>query len=110
MSHQFCDYLIDQLSFWSPVTARKMFGGYGIYRAGLMFGLIADNQFYLKVDDSNRADFVALGSEPFSYAAKGKKVTLSYWHLPEDVLEDTEQLSAYAEKAYAVALRARKNA
>ena len=30
MSRDYCDYLIDQLAAWGTVTARRMFGGYGI--------------------------------------------------------------------------------
>ena len=54
ISDEFVDYVIDQLSDWGEVSARKMFGGAGLYREGAMFGLIADDVAYLKVDDTNR--------------------------------------------------------
>ncbi len=42
VSDEFVDYVIDQLSAWAYVSARKMFGGAGLYCDGMMFGLIAD--------------------------------------------------------------------
>ena len=59
VSDEFLEFVVDQLSSWGGVTARKMFGGAGLYRDGKMFGLIADDVAYLKVDDSNRPEFVA---------------------------------------------------
>ena len=54
VSEAFLAYVLDQLSGWGGVSARKMFGGAGLYRDGKMFGLIADDVTYLKVDDANR--------------------------------------------------------
>ena len=65
ISDEFVDYVIEQLSGWGEVSARKMFGGAGLYREGVMFGLIADDVAYLKADDSNRKDFVRAGASPF---------------------------------------------
>ncbi|MBA7646146.1 hypothetical protein ES703_53908 [subsurface metagenome] len=65
VSDEFTDFVIDQLSAWAEVSARKMFGGAGLYCDGVMFGLIADDVIYLKVDDSNRDDFIKAGSSPF---------------------------------------------
>ena len=62
VSDEFLEYILDQLSAWGDVTARKMFGGAGLYRDEKMFGLIADDVVYLKVDDSNREAFVQAGS------------------------------------------------
>lgn len=58
--------------------ARCMFGGNGVYHAGVMFALIADGQHYLKVDDESRGAFEASGLSPFVYEAKGRRVALSY--------------------------------
>ncbi len=53
MSREVCDYLIDMLAPWAGVSARKMFGGFGLCRDGLMFALIADDTPYFRVDDTN---------------------------------------------------------
>ena len=65
ISDEFVDYVIDQLRAWGEVSARKMFGGAGLYCDGTMFGLIADDVAYLKVDDSNRDDYLGAGSSAF---------------------------------------------
>ena len=48
------DYVVDQLGQLGFVTVKKMFGGAGIYYDGLIFGLLADDVLYFKVDDSNK--------------------------------------------------------
>ena len=37
----FMDYLHEVLADFGPITTRRMFGAHGIYRDGLMFGLLA---------------------------------------------------------------------
>lgn len=54
-SNEFRDFLIEHTAEFGPVTIRRMFGGGGIYRDGLMFGLIDDETVYLKADDETRA-------------------------------------------------------
>jgi len=102
ISDEFVDYVVDQLSTWAGVSARKMFGGAGLYCDGTMFGLIADDVAYLKVDDSNRDDFLKAGSSPFQ-PFPDKKGTMSYFEIPADVLEDRDQLGEWAERSLAIA-------
>ncbi len=79
VSDDFANFVRDQLSHWGDVSVRRMFGGAGLYRNGRMFGMIADDVAYLKVDDSNRADFVNAGSTPFNpYPDKVKTSVMSY--------------------------------
>jgi DNA transformation protein len=104
LSDEFIDYVIDQLSAWGDVSARKMFGGAGLYCDGVMFALIADDVAYLKVDDSNREDFVKAGSSPFNpYPDKVKTTVVSYYEIPADVLEDPPVLARWAECSLAIA-------
>jgi DNA transformation protein and related proteins len=104
----FKDYVLDQLRDVGGVGARAMFGGFGIYKGGVMFGLIAADELYFKVDDSNRPDYEARKSQPFVYDGKNKPVSMSYWRVPEDVLESPDDLKSWAMKAYDVALKNRK--
>ena len=109
VSDEFVDYVIDQLAGWGQVSARRMFGGAGLYRDGAMFGLIADDVVYLKVDDSNRENFTGAGSSAFNpYPEKGNKYVMSYYEIPADVLEDKELLGEWAECALAVAKNKKK--
>jgi DNA transformation protein len=104
VSDEFIDYFLDQLADWADVSVRKMFGGAGLYCDGKMFGLIADDVAYLKVDDSNREDFVKAGSSPFNpYPDKAKTTIMSYYEIPADVLENRDQLATWAERALTIA-------
>jgi DNA transformation protein len=104
----FPDYVLEQLSGFGGVAARRMFGGSGLFKGGVMFGLIADGELYFKCDDANRPDFEAKKSHPFEYEARGRKIALSYMFVPEDVLEEPALLQQWAAKAYNAALKSRK--
>jgi DNA transformation protein len=101
------DHLVDQLTPLGDARGRPMFGGYGVYLDGLIIGLIAFDTLYLKVDDQNRPDFEAAGASPFSYDTKnGVNTITAYWEVPADVLDDSDQLRAWALKSLAVSRRA----
>jgi len=106
--NEFVDYLLELLSPWGHVSARAMFGGHGIYRDGIIFGLVIDDAFYLKVDDVNRADFEARGLGPFMYrsARREEAVSLGYYLCPEEALESPALMREWVNGAFAVALRA----
>lgn len=102
----FVDHLLDLLSGWGGVSARRMFGGWGLYRAGTMFGLVADDVLYLKADSGNRKSFEDAGMQPFSYERTGKPaVVMSYWECPPDALDAPDALIAVARGAHDAALR-----
>ena len=101
VSDEFLDFVLDQLTGWGGVTARRMFGGAGLYRDGVMFGLVADDVAYLKVDDSNRERFVEAGSGPFKPYAD-KKGVMPYYEIPLDVLEQPEVLAEWAALSLAI--------
>jgi TfoX/Sxy family transcriptional regulator of competence genes len=44
----FVQYIADQCAGAGDITVKKMFGDYGIYCGGKIFGLICDDCFYLK--------------------------------------------------------------
>jgi DNA transformation protein and related proteins len=98
---------MEQLGEVTPVTDRAMFGGIGIYSAGLFFALMDNDKLYLKVDDSNRADFEARGMGPFMPFGDASHV-MGYYELPPDVLEDPKELDVWVDKAVAVAERKKK--
>lgn len=102
---EFIRYLCDQLRGWGPIQVRRMFGGHGVFRGGVMFGLIHAETLYLRSDAATRDDFAALGMKPFSYRRSGKHVALGYHQAPADALDDCDLLAEWADKAYAAALR-----
>jgi DNA transformation protein len=98
-------HIVDLLDPFGPCEARRMFGGYGIFHQGLMFGLIAAGNFYLKADIETRDLFSSEGCEPFSYYKKEKQFRLSYYLAPESFFEDPDASLRWARLAFDAALR-----
>ena len=106
----FVSYILyDAMAGIGSITARAMFGGHGLYKDGVIFGLIADDQLYFKTGESNQKYFEAAGSQPFTYEAKNKKrVAMSYWEVPSDVLENRDEIQLWINKAVKASLKAKK--
>jgi TfoX/Sxy family transcriptional regulator of competence genes len=47
-------YIADQCAGAGDITVKKMFGDYGIYCDGKIFGLICDDRFYVKPTEAGR--------------------------------------------------------
>lgn len=104
--NEFLEHLLDLLQDFGPVTARVMFGGYGIYNQGRMFAIVVDDTLFFKADERTKKDFESQGLNPFTYQRKNQEISLSYYQAPEEALEDGVVMRHWAEKAYAAALRA----
>ena len=105
---EFVENLQDVFTRFGPIRAKRMFGGYGVYHDDLMFGLVADDVLYLKADTQSAPEFIAQGLPAFEYAKKGKTYTMSYYLAPEEIYDDPEVAREWADRAFAAALRARK--
>ena len=105
-SNEFVDYVVELMAEWATVAARRMFGGYGLYREGLMFGLIVEDELFLKADANNAMQFERAGSQPFVYQSRDRTVQLSYWSAPADSLDSPAEMAVWCRSAYGAALRA----
>jgi DNA transformation protein len=103
----FTDGVLRRLTPFGPVAARAMFGGFGLYLDGVMFGLIAFDRLYFKVDEANRADYQRAGTGPLTYPGRTKPTTMSYFEVPSAVFSDAAVLAAWAEQALSAARRGR---
>lgn len=103
---EFVSYVVDLMQSIGPVRARGMFGGHGIFLEGLMFALVANSVLYLKADKEIENEFKARELVAFSYSKQGKEFEMSYLQAPEEALEDAEEMTVWAKKAYGAALRA----
>lgn len=102
-------FVLEQLNRALPsVRTRSMFGGVGLYAGDVFFALIANDVVYLRTDESSRAEFESLGMEPFRPFAEHGPV-MSYYQLPEEILEDADELRRWAERAIAGARHNRKS-
>jgi DNA transformation protein len=96
------DHALDLLSGLGPVQARTMFGGYGIYARGVMFGLLDDDELFLKTDDRCRQRFVEAGCRMWTYRAMRET---GYYRPPDEAHEDPESMEPWARLALEAALR-----
>lgn len=102
MSREHEEFLLERLGRVVAVRSRRMFGGVGAYAGDAFFALIADDVLYLKVDDTNRADYEALGLRPFQ-PFPDKASTMSYYPVPERALGEPRELATWVEKSLRVA-------
>ena len=94
--------VLERLEPLGDVTGEAMFGGFGFWEAGDMFGLIdGGGRLHLKVDDESVQDYRDAGGEPFQpRMAGGRQMTSrSYWTVPDEVLADGDGFVAWARRA-----------
>jgi DNA transformation protein len=109
VSSSYSSYVLEQFEAFGSVQARRMFGGVGLYAGDAFFGLIDDDVLYLKVDDSNRADYESRGCRPFRPRKNDPNATsMSYFEVPSDVLEDAAELALWARKSLLVAAASKR--
>ena len=109
VSADYLAYVLEQLARVDGVSSRRMFGGAGLYSHECFFGLIAEDTLYLRVDDANRARFTARGMARFRPYADRPELSMNYFETPAEVLEDPQELSAWAAEAIAAARAAAEN-
>lgn len=83
---KFVDFVIGQIDSAGEITAKKMFGEYGIFSDKKIFGLICDNKLFIKPTEAGRA-FIqdVVEAPPYPGAKPG--------FLIEDKIEDREWIS-----------------
>ncbi|MFA5954629.1 MAG: HAD-IA family hydrolase [Patescibacteria group bacterium] len=104
VSSSFSDYLLHDVMAAVPgITARPLFGALALYKDGIVFGIVRDERVYFKADSFTDFYFTEKDCEQFSYKSGGRVVHLPYWELPEDVLEDKDELHFWIERSASVA-------
>jgi DNA transformation protein len=106
VSREFVAHSLDLLSLAGPVQARPMFGGYGLYCRAAMFGLLDDDELFLKTDDACRQEFVDAGCRQWVYQGPKGPMTSHYFRPPDDAHEDPEAMLPWARLAMGAAERA----
>jgi len=82
----FVEYVADQIHEDCGVTHKKMFGEFGLFSEGKMFGLVCDNRFLVKPTEGGREFIGTVVEEPPYPGAK-------LCFLIDEQLEDREWLS-----------------
>lgn len=97
----------DLLAPLGRVDSRRMFGARGLYHDGVMFGILAGEELYFRVDRHSVERFRAAGSSAFTYRSGAKTIALPYWSAPADLFDDEDALVDWARQAIAASIRAR---
>ena len=98
----FHDYVVHDLLGSRPgITARAMFGGWGIYHDRVIFAIIVEGELFFKTDEESRRVFEAQGSRQFTYTSRSrpKPVGMPYWLVAEGVLEDRDVFDDWVARA-----------
>lgn len=103
VSEDYLQYVCDQLAGFGKFETKKMFGGVGFFRDGLMFGMLNKSTFRLKADEINYHHYELRGMTPLK--SKDGKRKMPYWQVPDEVLEDRDQLKEWANKAVEASVR-----
>ncbi len=100
-TEEYIAYIEQLLKPFGEFELKKMFGSIGIFKEGICFGGIMENTFRLKVDDSNKEDYESRGMGPWQ--VPGKKMKMSYYEVPIEVMEDSKILVQWATKSFELA-------
>ena len=105
-SASFAEFLREQLAPLGHLSMRRMFGKTGVFCQGVMFGMVTEDTLYVRVDDHNRETFKeAEAYPPLNYAKQGSSIDLSFWRVPERLIDDPDELVDWARAALAAAHR-----
>ncbi len=106
------DYLrwvLEQLSGAGNISYRRMFGAFGLYRNDVFFGIISGDTLFFKVNDGNREDYETRRMAPFRPYRDKPLVSMSYYEVPADVLEDADECVRWAMRAVAAGTGKKKS-
>jgi len=88
------ELFVERLATIGDITSKKMFGAYGIFHGGKMFGIInSEGQVFLKIDEILENTFKEAGAK--------KHDKMPYYSIPEDVLDGDEFLD-WAKKSITI--------
>jgi len=93
----FKDFVLDQLRELDAVEARRMFGGFGLYRDETFFGIIHKGNLYFKIDESTVGEYRKRRMKAFRPSAK--QTLKSYYQVPVEIIENSDQLCEWAVQA-----------
>lgn len=102
-------WLEDLFAVLPGSRVRRMFGGAGVFRDGLMYALMmGDGQVALKADAATAPDFRAEGMSEWHYPDRKTSAerAMGYWYMPERLADDEDELRQWALRAFECACRA----
>ncbi|QPC87653.1 competence protein TfoX [Mesorhizobium sp. NBSH29] len=107
MDHAAITDLFAQLG---PVQIKRLFGGKGIYFEGVIIAIELRDELMLKGDAQLAPELAAAGCTQWSYTGKrhGKLVSMPYWSVPDEAVDDPHEMANWARKSFEAGLRSAK--
>jgi DNA transformation protein and related proteins len=103
VSSDYLSYVLEQLAGLGELSCRRMFGGTGLYCGEFFFGLVMADVLYLRVNDASRGDYTARGMAAFRPYADRSQLSMNYFEVPAEVLENSRELTRWAQRAVTTA-------
>jgi DNA transformation protein len=100
----YLQWVVEQVSGAGRISSRRMFGAVGLYRDGVFFGIVSGDTLYFKVDDTTRCHYEKRGMSQFRPYHDRPLVSMNYYEVPADVLEDPDECVEWALRAVAAAV------
>jgi DNA transformation protein len=97
-------YVAEQLAPLGRISSRAIFGGVGVFIDERLLAIVMGEKLYLHTDKSNLDDYVARGMPQFKPYPNAFDLTTDHHEVPQDVVNDVEQLKAWGERALNAAI------
>jgi DNA transformation protein len=96
-------HVMELLSPMGPISARRLFGTWGLYLEDRIFAVVHDGVVYFRTNDATVGRYRDAGSQPFLYRrADGRSTVMQYHEVPAVVLERSDTACAWAYEAAAI--------
>jgi DNA transformation protein len=89
---EFLQYALDLFNPLGRLTSKTLFGGNAILKNNITFAMVFDGSIYLKTNKNTVKKYLDLDSKPLSYKKNNKTISLRYYEIPIEVLDDEDQL------------------
>jgi DNA transformation protein len=101
-------HVTEQLTFLGRISNRSIFGGVGIFIDERLLGIVMRDVLYLHTDISNREDYTSRGMAQFKPYPNAFDLTTDHHQVPDDIVNDPEQLKVWGQRALVAAVQAAK--
>lgn len=97
-------YVAEHLAFLGKVSRRSIFGGIGVFVDERLLAIVMGELVYLHTDKLNLDDYLSRGMPQFKPYPNAFDLTTDHHQVPQDILDDPQQLQAWGERSLAASI------